>query len=190
MAFFPLAKAALASLPTAHFAALRLHFLFQLAQFVLSFSLKPAPLCKFSADLGSTNKSAITLFFSSSCFIITIQSSPLYFLFPQTLWQIWKELFFYSSFTIRLQRILKHSFLQGNDGLARKGELFLPSAISCDLSSLTSRIHSSLFSDCRRIVSSKFLDTQVPSVSAEEPALPRHTRLFSLVFAATDAAFR
>ena len=36
-----------------------------------------------------------------------------------------------------------------------------PLAIPCSLSSLTSRIHSSLFSDWRRIVSSKFFDTQV-----------------------------
>ena len=45
-----------------------------------------------------------------------------------------------------------------------------------------SRIRSSLFSDRRRAVSSKFFDTQVPSISTEELVLPRHARcvLFGL----------
>ena len=51
----------------------------------------------------------------------------------------------------------------------------MPSAIPCNLS-LISRIHSSLFSDWRRTVSSKFFDTQVPSISTEELVLPRHAR--------------
>ena len=37
-----------------------------------------------------------------------------------------------------------------------------------------SRIHSCLFSDWRRTVSSKYFDTQVPSISTEELVLPRH----------------
>ena len=44
------------------------------------------------------------------------------------------------------------------------------------LSPLTSRIHSCLFSDWRRTVSSKFLDTQVPLISTKELVLPRHAR--------------
>ena len=49
-------------------------------------------------------------------------------------------------------------------------------AISCSLSPLISRIHSSLFSDWRHTVSSKFFDTQVPSISTEKLVLPRHAR--------------
>ena len=60
------------------------------------------------------------------------------------------------------------------DELARRGALLVPSAISCSLSPLISRIHSCLFSDRRRTVSSKFFDTQVPSTSIEELVLPRH----------------
>ena len=52
----------------------------------------------------------------------------------------------------------------------------MPSAIPCSLSPLVSRIHSCLFTDWKRIVSSKFFDTQVPSISTEEPVLPRHAR--------------
>ena len=44
------------------------------------------------------------------------------------------------------------------------------------LSRIISRIHSRLFSDWRRTVSSKFFDTQVPSYSTEELVLPRHAR--------------
>ena len=52
----------------------------------------------------------------------------------------------------------------------------MPSAIPTSLSPLISRIHSSLFSDWRRTVSSKFFDPQVPSISAEELVLSRHAR--------------
>ena len=38
---------------------------------------------------------------------------------------------------------------------------------------MVSRIHSCLFSDWRHTVSSKFFDTQVPSISTEELVLPR-----------------
>ena len=48
--------------------------------------------------------------------------------------------------------------------------------IPCSLSPLTSRIHSRLISDWRRTVSSKFFDTQVPSISIEELVLPRRAR--------------
>ena len=62
------------------------------------------------------------------------------------------------------------------DELARQRTLLAPSATPCSLSPLISRIHSSLFSDWRRTVSSKFFDTQVPSISTKELVLPRHAR--------------
>ena len=52
----------------------------------------------------------------------------------------------------------------------------MPSAIPCSLTPLTSRTHSCLYSDWRRTVSSKFFDTQVPSIFTEELVLPRHAR--------------
>ena len=61
------------------------------------------------------------------------------------------------------------------DELARRGALLVPSAIPC-LFPLIFRIHSSLFSDWRRAVSSKFFDTPVSSFSTEELVLPRHAR--------------
>ena len=60
------------------------------------------------------------------------------------------------------------------DELARWGVLLAPSAIPCSLSPLISCIHSCLFSDWRRTVSSKFFDIQVSSISTEELVLPRH----------------
>ena len=72
-----------------------------------------------------------------------------------------------------------HSFLPWNDAvdeLARRGALLAPSAISCSLSFLISRIHSCLISDWRRTVSSKYFDTQAPSICTEELVLPRHAR--------------
>ena len=52
----------------------------------------------------------------------------------------------------------------------------MPSVIFCSFSPLTSSIHSCLFSDWRRTVSSKFFDKQIPSISTEEFVLPRHAR--------------
>ena len=62
------------------------------------------------------------------------------------------------------------------DELARRGALLAPSAIPCNFSPFISSIHSCLFSDRRRTVSSKFFDTQVPTISTEELVLPRHAR--------------
>ena len=61
-----------------------------------------------------------------------------------------------------------------------QGALLVPSAIPYSLS-LISRIHSCLFSGWRRtvsynLISSKFFNTQVASISTEELVLPRHAR--------------
>ena len=91
--------------------------------------------------------------------------------------QIWQELSSVLFCSIRLQWITEHSFVLRNnttDGLARQGALLAPFAIPCCLSPLTSQINSRLISDWRHTVSSKFFDTQVPSISTEELVLPRH----------------
>ena len=117
------------------------------------------------------------LLLSDSRSVLATLSSPPSFVLSQTLWQIWQELSLLSSCSIRLQWIPGHSFLLGNDAvdkLARRGALLAPSAIPCSLSPPTSHIHSCLFSDWRCTVSSKYFDTQVPSISTEELVLPRH----------------
>ena len=119
------------------------------------------------------------LFLSGSPSVLVSLSFSLIFLLPQSLWQIWQELSSLSFCSIRLQCVPGHLFLPGNDAankLARREALFAPSAIPCSLSSLISGIHSCLFSDWRRTVSSKFFDTPDPSISTKELVLLRHAR--------------
>ena len=191
---FLLTKAALAYLSTVLSMALRPLFPFQQAQFVEVFLLKPVPFCMLFAGLGSTNKSVISFLFflSDSCVVLTTLSSPPSFLLPQILWQIWQERSSLSFCTISLQWVPGCSFLWGNnvaDELARPGALLASSAIPYNLSSLISPIDSCLFSDGRRIVSSKFFDTQVPSISTENLCSLVTLAVCSLVCAATDTAY-
>ena len=74
MFLFLLARAALAYLPTALSVALRQLFPFQLAQYAQVIPLKPTPFCTLFASLGGTNKSAISLLFSS--YLTLVLSSP------------------------------------------------------------------------------------------------------------------
>ena len=62
---FILARAALAYLPTALSVALRPLFPYQQVQYAQVFPLKPVPLSKLFAGLGSTNKSVTSLLFPS-----------------------------------------------------------------------------------------------------------------------------
>ena len=154
--------------------ALRPLFAFWQAQYVQVFPLRSAPFYTLFAGLGSTNISAISLLFSS-CLTLVVFSPPC----P----------LFHSSFYLTLSGrsgrncLLLPPVLSGcnrspgnhaADELARRGALLAPSAIPCGLSPLISRIHSCLFSDWRRSVSSKFFDTQVLSISTEKLVLPRH----------------
>ena len=133
---------------------------------VVCWSRQHQQVCHFSSLLLlSDSHSVLIIMFSPPSFLLPV---------PQSFWQ---ELFSLSSCSIRIQWVPGHLFLPGNgaaDELARRGVPLVSSAIPCSLFPLTSWIHPSFFSDWRRIVSSKFFDTQVPSISTKELVLPHH----------------
>ena len=169
---FLLAKAALAFLPTALSVALRPLFPFQQAQYDEVSLLKPARSLLVLAAPTS-------LPFLFSYYLTLVLSSPPSFLLSQSQWQIWQELSSLSSCSIRLQWVPDTHFYWRTMQLMSwpNGVHYLrPPAIPCSLSPFISHIHSRLISDWRHTVSSKFFDTQVPSISTKELVLPCHAR--------------
>ena len=178
---FFLAKAAPAFLPTALSVALRPLFPFRQVQYAPVFPLKPAPFCTLFAGLGSTNKPAISLLFSS--YLTLVLFSP-----PCAL----LHLSFYLKLCSRSGRnCLLSPVLLDYNGFSEtrfsRGTTRLmswPDGVPylCPLQSLVVSLLLSLVSTLvlsrteRRTVSSKFFDTQVPSISTEELVLPRHAR--------------
>ena len=178
---FLLARAPPAFLPTALSVALRPLFPFRQAQYAQVSLLKPAPFCMLFAGLGSTIKSAIFLLFS---YYLTLGlSSP-----PCPLLHLssYLKLCGRSGRNCLLSPVLSgyngspdtHFYRETTRLMSwLDGERYLRPPLSLvSLSPLISRIHSCLISDWRRTVSSKFFDTQVPSISTEELVLPRHSR--------------
>ena len=150
----------------------------------LSFSA--GPVCFFRWSLRHSARSLLSrqhqqVCHFSSLLLLSDSRSVLSSIFPlisnsvaDLAWTVLSLLLFYQA-----TMVPEHTFLPGNDAaneLARRGALLAPSAIPCSLSPLISSIHSCLFSYWRRTVSSKFLDTHVPSISTEELVLPRRAR--------------
>ena len=157
--------------------ALRPLFPFRQVQYVQVFPLKPAPFCTLFAGLGNTNKSAISLLLSDSRSVIaTLSSSPIFPFISNCVADlagtVFSLLLYYQ--TTMGPRTLVSPGERRVDELARRGALLAPSAIACSLSPLISRIHSCLFPNWRRTVSSKCFDTQALSISTEKLVLPRH----------------
>ena len=143
------------------------------------FPAEACPLCKPSAGLGSTNRPAFLsiLLLPDTCSVHATLSYPSSFLLPQSLWQVWHELSSLSYYTTGYNGSLDTRFSRGTTrlmSLPNREALLAPSAIPCSLSPITFRIPLCLFSDWRRTASTKFFDTQVPSISTEELMLPSH----------------
>ena len=140
------------------------------------FLLKPVPFCKLFAGLGSTNRSAPSLFLlSDSRSVLVTFSSPCF-------WKIWQDLSSLT-YTIGLQWVFGHSFHLANvaaDEQARRRALLLLSPIPCSLSPVISRstFH---FSRTGGVLSHLNFSTQ------RFPRFPLRN-LCSLVFTASDLA--
>ena len=134
---FLLKNAALVSLPTDHFVALRPLFIFGRSCLFKFFTLKPAQFCKLSAGLRRTNKSDTSLLLHCPChtalsYIFSTNS-------PAHLAGTFFSLSFHSQSTMGFRTLR----LPGNDvanKLARWGKLFLHSLVVSLLLSLVSTL--------------------------------------------------
>ena len=190
---FLLPRPAPAYLPTALSVTLRPLFSFQQAQYAQVFPLKPAPFCTLFAGLGNTNKSAISLLFSSNL-TLALSSSPLSsppsFLLPKTLWQIWQEL---SSlfFPTRLQWVLDTRFFRGTTRLMSlpDGERFLHPMQSLVVSLLLSLVFTPVFSRTGGVLSHRNSSTRrFPRFPPRNLCSLVMLAVLSLVYTATDIA--
>ena len=120
-----------------------------------------------SSLLVSAAPTGRLLLFSSYLTLATL-SCPPSFLLPQSLWPI---CLLYPPVLLGYNWSANTRFSRETTRLVRGGALLVPSASPYNLSFL---IHSCLFSDWSRTVSSKFFDTQVASILIEELLLPRH----------------
>ena len=150
--------------------ALRPPFSFQQAQYAQVFLLKPAPFCTLFAGLGSTNKSATCLLL-----LLSDSRSVLSSIFPFIL-ICGRNCFLSSPILSDYNGSPDSRFSRGTTRLISwpDGVRYSCPQQSLVVSLLLSRIHSSFFSDWKHTVSSKFFDTQVPSISTEELVLLRH----------------
>ena len=178
---FLLAKAAMAYLPTALFVALRPLVPFQQVGYAQVFRLKPVPFCTLFAGFGSTNKFGASLLLSYLTLAFFSLPCPLLHLsfYLKLCGRSGRNCFLFPSVLLGYNGFPGTRFSRGTTRPMNwpDGERYLRSLQSLVVSSpLISRIHSCLFSDWRRTVSSKFFDTQLSSISTEELVLPRHGR--------------
>ena len=178
---FLLARAAPAFLPTAFSVALRPLFSFRQAQYVPVFLLKPVPFCTLFAGLGS-NKSAIFLLFSS-CLTLVFSSPPGPLLHLSSYLKLCgrsgRNCLLSPPALSGYNGSLDTCFSRGTTQLTSlpNGERYLRPPQCLVVSLLLSVVSTlCLFSDWRRTVSSKYFDTQVPSIFTEKLVLPRHAR--------------
>ena len=188
---FLLVRAVPAFLPTALSVALRPLFPFRQAQYAQVFPLKPTHSARsLSRPHQQVCHFSSLLLLSDTRSVLATLSSPPSFLLSQTLRLIWQELSSLSSCSIRLQWVLGHSFLPGNDAadeLARRGALLAPSAIPCSLSPLVSTL---VFSRTGGVLfHQNSLTHRFPRFPPGNLCSLVMLAVSSLVFAATDTAF-
>ena len=173
---FILAKAALASLPTAHLVVLRPPFPVWHAQFVQSFLLKYATFYKLSAGLCTTNSFAT--FFPQTIALFSLRFPLLRSSVSPSLAYlagiILSLLLFYYQTTFN-EPPVTHFSRRMTRSMSWSGWLHCSSyPLSYVVSLLLSLVSTLLFSGWTRTVSTKFLDTNVPSVFTEKLVLSCH----------------
>ena len=152
------------------------YFVGQCVQAIL---LKTVPFCKLSAGLGSTNKIATAFLFSSQTPVLSLPRFPLLrsAFYPHSVAEqartILLLLLLYYQATIG--GLVTHLFRGMTRLMSWSVECAAP-AIHCPMQSLFPYLSYPLFSfwDLRRTVLSKFVDTQVSSISNKKLVLPCH----------------
>ena len=186
-----LAKTDLAYLPTTLSVPSRPPFSFQQTQYAQVFPLKLAPSCTLFAGLGSTNKSAISLLFSSYL-ILALSLPPCTLLHLSFYLNLCQKLFSLFSSSIRLQWVPDTRFFRTTTQLMSwpDGERYLFPLQSLVVTLLFSLVSTLVFSRTGGILS------HLNSLTHRLPRFPPSNLWFyvmlamlSLAFAATDTAF-
>ena len=132
------------------------------------------------------------LLLSDSRSVLATLSFPPSFLLSQTLWQIWQELSFFSSCSIRLQWVPGHSFLRGTTQLMSlpDGERCLRPPQSLVVSLLLSLVSTLVLSRTGGVLSlQSILTHRFPQFPLRNLCSLVMLAVSSLVFAAMDTAF-
>ena len=149
-----------------------------------------AKACVILHALGWSRQHQQVCHFSS--YLALVLSCPLPFLLPETHWQIWHELSFLSSCSIRLQWIPGHSFFRATTRLMSwpDGERYSRPLQSLVVSLLLSLVSTLVFSQTGHVLSHRNSPTRrFPRLSPRNLCSLVMLAVFSLVYAATGTAY-
>ena len=140
-----------------------------------------------------TSKFQSVLFLTDSQSALSILSSALSYLMPESLWNVLSLADSLSNnTTLNFQWVPGHAGLPGNENAylhARAGASLPTDAIPCPLSPVVTKVRNFQYHNWRRHICHSYLNFEFPEVSSEEMILSRPIRCELPLFAAMATVF-